>query len=212
MAESSTVIHVDLWEVWKWVAPVLGAICIKGIEKLISIRKNRLEKEKKDPVTDAVSRNILVEIRLDEIMNDYEADRVWVSQFHNGGNFYPTGRSITKFSIFYENVKPGCNLIGDKFQNIPVSIFSRMVDYIWKNSMLCVPDFSKLQHQDFDIKGINKDGDEKSTYMVAIKSIDNKFLGMLGISYIKKKRVLSEERIQNLQIHAATIGSVLSKH
>ena len=65
--------------------------------------------------------------RIEEIREEFKSDRVWISQFHNGGNFYPTGKSIQKFSIFYEVAKKGCFIISHTFNNIPTS------HYIQKN-------------------------------------------------------------------------------
>ena len=65
----------------------------------------KLKMEKKSistPMSDALETSTLVDTQLETIMNELECDRVWIAQFHNGGYFYPTGRSIQKFSIFYE--------------------------------------------------------------------------------------------------------------
>ena len=50
---------------------------------------------------------MLVDDQLEQIKDELDACRVWISQFHNGGNFYPTGKSIQKFSIFHEMYTPG---------------------------------------------------------------------------------------------------------
>ena len=87
-----------------WVAiigGVIGPIIVLASNWYLN---NKLGKKKQDMVTEALEVGELVTNRLDQIKEEYQADRVWLSQFHNGGHFYPTGKSITKFSIFYETV------------------------------------------------------------------------------------------------------------
>ena len=65
----------------------------------------KLKMESKDtshPMRDALETSTLIDTQLEQIMEELECDRIWIAQFHNGGIFYPTGRSIQKFSIFYE--------------------------------------------------------------------------------------------------------------
>ena len=59
-------------------------------------------------------------------MEELKCDRICISQFHNGGHFYPTGKSIKKFSIFYERTSEKASSIKDTFQNIPVSLFPKI--------------------------------------------------------------------------------------
>jgi hypothetical protein len=69
----------------------------------------RLKMEKKDKVTpmrEALDASTLVDSQLEVILNELDCDRVWLQQFHNGGHFYPTGKSIQKFSIFYWKIFP----------------------------------------------------------------------------------------------------------
>ena len=67
----------------------------------------------------------LITTKIDHIKEEFKADRVWVTQFHNGGHFYPTGKSMAKFSVIYESVNIGVGSIQSGFQNIPVNLFSK---------------------------------------------------------------------------------------
>jgi hypothetical protein len=63
--------------------------------------KNKLEKSPKiSSVKEAIDLNELVDHQLDMMMDEIGCDRIWIGQFHNGGHFYPTGKSIQKFSLF----------------------------------------------------------------------------------------------------------------
>jgi len=75
------------------VGPIFYLIVSKHLQK---------EKDKKrDIVKENISSVSLISDELEEIREEFKGDRVWIAQFHNGGNFYPTGKSIQKFSIFY---------------------------------------------------------------------------------------------------------------
>ena len=45
-----------------------------------------------------------------------------------------------------------------------------------------------------------------------IKSIDEKFIGTLGVDYSKRKTKLDMESINHLQVHATALGGVLMTH
>lgn len=191
--------------------PVSGCVALL-VGHYLKLRRIKLFKKKSDPVMESVKNNILIEFKVEQILTDYDADRAYIIQFHNGGNIYPSGKSIPKFSVFYENVKPGMCGIRDKFQNIPVSIFGKFFNYLAEKDITCFTDIRKSTVEDVELKGLTRDTDARSSYIVAIKSIDNKFMGVLAIDYIKKKRFLSEDKIKDLQNNATSIAGELSKH
>jgi hypothetical protein len=80
-----------------FISGVIGPITVMYIKYLLDKKK-----KKPDMVMDTLRVSELVNSKIDHIKEEFNADRVWVAQFHNGGNFYPTGRSMAKFSIIYE--------------------------------------------------------------------------------------------------------------
>jgi hypothetical protein len=80
------------------ITAVLGPIIVTWV---------KLKMEKKStstPMFDALETSTLVDVQLDTILEELECDRVWIAQFHNGGHFYPTGKSIQNFLYFTKNV------------------------------------------------------------------------------------------------------------
>jgi hypothetical protein len=174
--------------------------------------KNWINKRKKiDPVKSALLTSELVNHKLEIIKEHTKADRIWITQFHNGGNFYPTGKSITKFSIIYEIVSPSANSIQTNFQNIPVNLFSKSINYLLENDFIAIPDYKDETIATYGLKYIAEDTNCKSGYLFAIKSIDDKFVGVLGLDYTKKKTGLSGDIVQELLIDASSLGGVLTK-
>jgi hypothetical protein len=166
-------------------------------------------KKKPDQVKEALKVSELVNHKLESIQEDIKADRVWVTQFHNGGNFYPTGKSMTKFSIIYEVVGPSAQSIRSNFQSIPVNLFSKSINYLFENNFISIPDYKDETIATHGLKYIAEDTGCKSGYLFAIKSIEDKFVGVLGVDFTKRKTALSGDVIQDLLVDASSLGGVL---
>jgi hypothetical protein len=177
---------------------------------LLLFLKYKFSKLKKtDMVIDTLKVSETVMTKLEQVKDEFESDRVWISQFHNGGNFYPTGKSMAKFSILYEVVNPGILSIQTNFQNIPVNLFSRPINKLYESDLIEIPDFKDVTIATYGLKYVAEDSGCKSGYLFAIKTIDNKFIGILGIDFVKKKVKLNQEQITHLQVHSATLGGVM---
>lgn len=181
---------------------------------LVLYIKSKLEgkKEKPDMVKETLRVSELVTSKIEHIKDEFDADRVWVTQFHNGGNFYPTGKSMAKFSIMYETVNSGVSSVQSNFHNIPVNLFSKSINELLNNDVIEIYDFKDETIPTFGLKYIAEDTGCKSEYLFAIKSIDDKFIGSLGVEYTKRKKKLDIESINHLQIHASSLGGVLMTH
>jgi len=180
---------------------------------LVLFVKNRLEKkEKPDMVTETLRVSELVTHKIEHIKEEFNADRVWITQFHNGGNFYPTGKSMAKFSIMYETVHPGVPSVQGNFHNIPVNLFSKSINELLQNDVIEIPDYKDESIATFGLKYIAEDTNCKSGYLFAIKTIDDRFIGTLGLDYTKRKTKLDIEAINHLMVHATSLGGVLMTH
>lgn len=190
-----------------FITGVLGPI-------LIILSKHILDRTKKKP--DAISETLkvseLVTNKIEHIRDEFSVDRVWVTQFHNGGHFYPTGKSIAKFSVMYETVNSGTQSVQSNFQNIPVNLFSRSINQLLQNDVIEISDYKDETIATYGLKYIADYNGCKSSYLFAIKTIDNKFIGTLGLDFTKKKVKLDMESINHLQVHATSLGGVLMTH
>jgi len=189
-----------------FITGVIGPILVLYI-------KNKLEKkEKPDMVKETLRVSELVTNKIEHIREEFKADRVWVTQFHNGGNFYPTGKSMAKFSIMYETVNSGVSSVQTNFHNIPVNLFSKSINELLNNDIIEIPDYKDETIATYGLKYIAEDTNCKSGYLFAIKTIDDKFIGTLGLDFTKKKTKLNNESINHLQVHATSLGGVLMTH
>lgn len=194
--------------------PVIIASIVAGLlgPVIVLVIKHYIEnaKSKPDIVAEALETSIKIMTKLDAIKEEYSADRVWITQFHNGGNFYPTGKSMAKFSVIYETVNIGIGSIQSMFQNIQVNLFSKSINELLQNNNIQIADYKDETITTFGLKYIAEDTECKSGYLFSIMTIDNKFIGILGLDYTKRKVRLATESISELQNHATAIGGVLS--
>lgn len=190
-----------------FITGVLGPILLIYIKYLLD--KN---KKKPDMVMDTLRVSELINQKIDHIKDEFKADRVWISQFHNGGNFYPTGKSMAKFSIMYESVGANANSVQSNFKNIPVQLFSRAINELYLNDDIQINDFKDETIATFGMKYIAEETGCKSAYLFAIKTIEDRFIGVLSVEYTKRKTSLDVESINHLQVHASSIGGVLMNY
>lgn len=190
-----------------FITGVIGPIAVLYIKHLLDKKK-----KKPDMVMDTLRVSELVNTKIDHIKEEFSADRVWIAQFHNGGNFYPTGRSMAKFSIIYEAVSQNATSIQSSFHNIPVNLFSKSINQLFQNDIIEIPDFKDESISTYGLKYIAEENNCKSGYIFAIKTIDDKFIGIMGIDYTKRKTKLDMESINHLEIHATSLGGVLMTH
>jgi hypothetical protein len=187
-----------------FITGVIGPIAVLYIKHVLDSRK-----KKPDMVMDTLRVSELINQKIDHIRDEFNADRVWISQFHNGGNFYPTGRSMAKFSIMYEAVSANATSVQSNFKNIPVNLFSRSINQLLQNEVIEVSDFKDETIATYGLKYVAEETGCKSSYLFAIKTIEDRFIGILSVEFTKRKTRLDMEDINHLQNHASSIGGVL---
>jgi len=190
-----------------FITGVLGPITLLYVKSILDKRK-----VKPDMVTEALKVSELITSKIDHIKDEFRADRVWVTQFHNGGHFYPTGKSMAKFSIIYESVNTGVSSVQTGFQNIPVNLFSKSINELLENDVIEIPDYKDETIATYGLKYAAEESGCKSSYLFSVKTIDDKFIGTLGLDFTKRKTKLDIESINHLQVHATSIGGVLMGH
>ena len=198
MDNFSTVMVAFLTGVW-------GPILIMFIKHYLDSKK----KQKPDMVMDTLRVSELINSKIEHIKEEFDADRVWVSQFHNGGNFYQTGKSMAKFSIMYETVGQYAQSVQTNFKNIPVNLFSKSINELLNNDAIEISDYTNEEIPTFGLKYVAEETGCKSSYLFAIKTIEDKFIGVLSVDYTKDKKDLTFEEVTHLQVHASSIGGVL---
>ena len=185
---------------------VVGPVLYLVIQKYLQKEKNK----SRDIVKENITSVSLISNELDEIREEFVGDRVWISQFHNGGNFYPTGKSIQKFSIFYEVAKIGISSIAHTFNNIPCSLYPRAFEHMMGGNGIFINDYADKKVTTYGLKEAAKSVGTKSTYIIPLFTLDEKYLGALGVDFVSKKKRLTKDEWEHLQIKANRIAGYLS--
>jgi hypothetical protein len=189
------------------ITAVLGPIAVEWAKRTFNA------KEKPDDVLhEAIIYNDLVNQQLESLLENLNCSRVWISQFHNGGHFYPTGKSIQKFSIFYEKISPISTYsksIQNTFTNIPVSLFPKPLAELKNKGEAKIVSFEKDDNLGLEI--FAKEYKVKSLYMVALTDLDDKFIGVLHVSYGIEHELTTKEWIF-LRQKVGAIGSLLTEY
>jgi hypothetical protein len=186
------------------ITAVLGPIAVEWARNYFKT------KPKKSPIQEALETNTLVSDQLDIILNYLNCDRVWVAQFHNGGHFYPTGKSIQKFSVFYETTTPGTTPLHPDFQNVPCSAFPKALAEVYSKGEVAIPNYN--EGENYDLKGISQKYGSQSTYLVGLYSLDNHLIGVMTISYNKKPHTLTKDEWIYLRQKVGVVGTLLSDY
>lgn len=188
-----------------FLSAIAGPVIVHWYKQLLARKKLA----RKDTIAEELKYSKQVLVKIEEIKDKFQADRVWISQFHNGGHYIPGNRSVQKFSIFYEVLGPGVDSIKMQFQNIPVALFAASTSRIYEKNYVAIPDYKDSTVENYGLKYVAEETGAKSFYGFAIFCIENKLTGVLGIEYTKRKKDLDPEEIQELEIEAAQIGGVL---
>lgn len=195
------------------VTTTITVALITAVVGPIAVNWVKLKMEKKDtntPMRDALETSTLIDNQLDQMMKELECDRIWIAQFHNGGYFYPTGRSIQKFSIFYEKCTPETLNIQQTFQNIPVSLFPRVLSKIYKDNELSMDDVS-IEEDTYGLEYLTTQFGTKSVCLVGLHSLDGNLIGALCISSKTPHHITKDEWIYIRQ-KVGVIGTLLSEY
>ena len=187
---------------------VVGPILYLIVQKYLLKEKYK----KRDIVKENISSVSLVSNELEDIREEFKADRVWIAQFHNGGNFYPTGKSIQKFSVFYEVAKSGISTVSTIFNNIPCSLYPKAFEHMMEGKGIFINDYKDAKVATYGLRGAAESVGTKSTYLIPLFTLDEKYIGNIGVDFVSKKKRLTKDEWEHLQIKAGRIAGFISNH
>ena len=156
----------------------------------------------KDKVKESIEAYAIVEKELEELFDDLGCDRVWLAQFHNGGNFYPSGKSMIRFSFIFESHSTDVPSIKHVYQNLPASLFTKPLNHLLRNGYLKAKVDSVKD--EFALNAQLQETKTHKLYIIGLFSTQGKFVGMLGIGYKDEHKVTPDEWTQINQKAGAT--------
>lgn len=170
---------------------------------------------KKIHYKDTAENELIISKKLNNILEKYKADRVWIAEFHNGESNY-SGKSFQKFSETYEEVRRGVSSEALNTQTIPTSIFVKFFNELNTTGFyFCksVKEISKNKNNP-DVVGLTLESFLESRsitsfFSTAIKNIKGDFVGILSLDSTHEPLMLQSKEIQDLTYTAANLAGYL---
>lgn len=106
------------------IASVIVALIGAGYFKRYTDKQK--ESFSKSKLMEQIRKDEIVHLALRDLRRKYNCDRIYIWQFHNGGNFY-TSAPMQKTSVTYERCSDGLERKSERFQN---TIISTITSYI----------------------------------------------------------------------------------
>jgi hypothetical protein len=184
------------------ITSVLGPVLLEWV-------KAKVDKKKTDPLPESIRYNEQIEHQLDLMLDELDCDQIFIAQFHNGGHFYPTGKSIQKFSIFYEVLNPNIESVKNIYQNIPVSLFNKPLSELYENGEVIIEDAESTNSY---LLNTTTGGKCKSIYLLALTDLDGRIIGVMGIHYIEKKHKIVKDEWIFVRQKIGAIGNIMSNY
>lgn len=142
--------------------------------------KRRYTDKSKEDLLEQIEKDEIVHLALRDVRRQFQADRIYVWQFHNGGNFY-TESAMQKASITYERCSDGLERKSEKYQNILVSLFSWYMKQVITNKAY----YSNMEEiEDIGIRSICSGNGTRSHVASPMFDDKNHLIGILCLDWV----------------------------
>ena len=141
---------------------------------------------KVDPVKEDINNNVIIQQMLNNLMIKYSADRCYIFRFHNSIKFYD-GKHKNHQSLSHEVCSRGVSSESMQLQNLPTSLFPTFLQEV----LLCRMIYSDIEEIKEEATKIALKSQGIKSLMIAPILKDNKFVGYIGIDYVKEKNDLN---------------------
>jgi hypothetical protein len=173
---------------------------LRAKSKQLDFRKTDFEK--------TIEIQELINSSLNKLQEKYDLDRLWVAQFHNGGNFYPGGKSMKKMSVTFESSAPGVATDIMRMQNLPVSFFSSSLQKLNNGDECVITDIHT--EEDYALRSFWENRGANTVYIFPIKCLEGGFIGILGVDLIKNDGFLTENIYKELKNESVLLSGYVA--
>jgi len=187
---------------------IAGPILLVYVKhKLFRVNKD-LEKRKKD-----FKQSLEIQERINTSLNSlqlkFNLDRLWIAQFHNGGNFYPGNKSMKKMSMTFESTAPGIAADIMKMQNLPVSFLSPVLQKLTEEDTTGI-NIDVYTEEDYALRSFWETRGVQTVYLFPIKCLESDFIGIFGVDFVKRDGFVSDEVYDQLRAEALLLSGYVA--
>lgn len=184
------------------VAIINGIFLLSGAAFTWWLNNKRKRKYDEDIGTDIWTQTTELEGHIIQLIRDLleqlNADRICIYQLHNGEKFIHSSIHFKKITMYIEEVSDGIAKEIMNQQNIPVSTFYDILKKISLTSesdeFIC-EDLKLADCVGSNLKVFLLDKGVRSFYVFAIRDLIGRVIGLLKVTYIKKKVSLTNEQL-----------------
>jgi hypothetical protein len=157
---------------------IIVALVGAGFFRRMSDKKQK--NKSRESLMQQIKNDEIVHLSIREIRRRYNADRVYIWQFHNGGSFY-TNAPMQKVSITYERNSDGLERKAEKNQNHLVSHFNSFIKNVIEMTMF-YSDVNKME--DLGLRSLSLSQGIKSHASVPIFDRDKNLVAVLSLEWV----------------------------
>jgi hypothetical protein len=156
-------------------------------------------------ITKEISESKLIQTVLEQQLEEYGCQRAFILQRHNGGK-YGTGKSMTKLSTTYEALEEGVSTEFKEYQNLPMSLYSGLVDSASNNKAIfpLVDSIDDLVTKAF----FNQRGSKSAVVFPVRKGME--LMALVGFEWTHKAKNM-DSFLSEAEEDSKVIGETLSK-
>lgn len=160
------------------ITSIIVALISAGLVKAFLDKRKESSSRKK--LVQQIEKDQIVYYTIREIRRKYNSDRIFVMQFHNGGNFY-TESPMQKVSITYERCSDGLERISEKYQNVLISHMCWYVNKVINKNMFY---YNTDEIEDVPTRALIRNFGSQSHLAVPIYDKLNHLVGIVGMDWV----------------------------
>ena len=165
------------------VTSIIIALITAGVFNMM--KEKRAKQNSRNKLSQQIETDEIVHSTLREIRGKYNADRIYVIQFHNGGNFY-TSSAMQKASVTYERCSDGLERITEKIQNVFVSHYNWLIKQTMEYGLF-IHDCEHIP--DISTRALIKKFGTQSMVALPITDRDNHLIALLCMDWVFSEHV-----------------------
>jgi len=187
---------------------ILGPILLVLVKHKLFRKDKEMEKRKKD-FKQSLEIQELINTSLNKLQQKYNLDRLWIAQFHNGGNFWPGNKSMKKMSMTFESTAPGIAADIMKMQNLPVSFLSPVLQKL-NNEEATGISIDMYTEEDYALRSFWETRGIQTVYLFPIKCLESDFIGIFGVDFVKRDGFVTDEVYDQLRAEALLLSGYVA--
>lgn len=203
------------------IAVVLLILIIVGISKFfdwsLPVLKKIIEKaigaDPANPYAAWFADNLITrskaETLLSQLLDELDADRIAVFEYHNGGKAV-AGFDYSKVSNSLEVVRSGIRRQMVDLQNLPVGFFARLNRHVVENKMVICPQIADLRCVDEGFHQFMTERKTRSVYTVGLFDLNSLPFGFILIEYSREIIDLPAEKVELIKDKGRVLSTLLT--